>query len=214
MSMFTVKDNGFRQYIKLYPLTAIFVSICSLFFIITLLTGGFSKENLITLGAYERNLINDGEYWRLITYSLLHSSLLHFTLNMFFILILTRPIERVLGSLKYFLFVLFTIVFSSFMVHILSKSSFGVGASGFGYGLFGMYFYLMLKFHKSFIKHDKMLIFTFVVLGFITSLIPGISFMGHAGGFIGGIFFAAFCFRNENQVKNFYANNEETNIQF
>lgn len=49
---------------------------------------------------------------------------------------------------------------------------------------------------------------------FTASLISGISFMGHAGGFIGGIIFAAICLRNENQVKNFYANNEGTNIQF
>lgn len=212
MSLFTVKEN-FRGFIKFYPLTTIFVSICSLFFILTLLMGGFTEENFIFLGAYERDLVNNGEYWRLFTHSLLHGSLLHFTLNMFFILIFARPIEWGVGKVKYFLFILFTIILSGSIVHFLSSTDVGLGSSGFGYGLFGMYFYLMLKFHKNFIKYDRILIFTIIVLGFFISLIPGISFWGHTGGFIGGMIFAAICFRKEHQVKKFYAVNEDTSFQ-
>lgn len=210
MSMFTVKEN-FRQFIKFYPITAIFVSICSIFLIVTLLLGGFSDKNFIFLGAYEREFVNKGEYWRLLSNSLLHANLLHFFLNMFFILIFARPIERVLGKVKYFLFILNSILFSSIAVHLFSNSDFGLGASGFGYGLFGMYFYIMLKFHRNFIKYDQFLIFTIVAVGFLISFLPGISFWGHTGGFFGGIFFAAICFRKK-QIKKFYTVHEGANI--
>lgn len=65
--------------------------------------GGYTKTNLVLLGAYDRELINNEQFWRLLTYSLGHMSYQHFLLNIVFIILLSRPLERALGKVKFVL---------------------------------------------------------------------------------------------------------------
>lgn len=198
--MFIIKED-FRTFIKKYPFTVLIVGVCSLLTILISLMGGYTQINVILLGAYDRDLIHNGQFWRLLTCSVGHMSYPHFFLNIVFILLFSWPLERALGKVKFVLCYLFTSIFTTIFIHIFSNIDYVAGSSGFGYGLLGMYFYLFLKFRNQFYKRDRQFIFMFVAIGFtMTLLIPSVSFSGHLGGFIGGIIFAALVFKKEQQV--------------
>lgn len=198
--MFIIKED-FSTFIKKYPLTVLIVGVCCLLSILITMKGGYTKTNVVLLGSYDRNLINNGQFWRLLTYSVGHMSYSHFLLNIVFIILLSRPLERVLGKLKFILCYLFTSILAGIIIHFFSNIDYVAGSSGFGYGLLGIYIYLFLKFRNKFYKSDRNFIFMFVAFGFtITLLIPSVSFSGHLGGFIGGIIFAALVFKKEHQV--------------
>jgi membrane associated rhomboid family serine protease len=58
---------------------------------------------LIQLGAlYGPSVLEDGEWWRLITAQFLHFNLLHVLFNMLGLLLLGPPVERSLGSVRFF----------------------------------------------------------------------------------------------------------------
>lgn len=163
--------------------------------------GGYTKINVVLLGAYDRDLINNGQFWRLLTYSVGHMSYQHFLLNVVFITLFSCPLERALGKVNFVLCYLFTSIFAAIIVHFFSSIDYVSGSSGFGYGLLGMYIYLFLKFKNKFYESDRKFIFMFVAIGFImTLLIPSVSFSGHLGGFIGGIIYASLAFKKEQQV--------------
>jgi rhomboid protease GluP len=86
---------------------------------------------------------------------------------------------------------------SSIIIHFFSDYPIPLaGSSGPGYGLLGMYIFLVLKHRNKFPTYDKRFIITFTVMGFImTFLIPGISISGHIGGFVGGILLSPFVFK-------------------
>ena len=200
--MFLVKED-FKTFIKLYPVTSMLVGICTLLTIAITFMGGYTDKNILLLGGYESDLVNDGQIWRLVTCSVGHCSYPHFFLNMVFIIIFSRPLERILGKGKFLFSYLFLSVFTGGFIHFLSNSNtLSAGSSGIGYGLLGMYVYLSLRYGEKFPKHEKNFIILFTLIGFaMTVLLPNISLSGHVGGFIGGIVLSFFIFKRENFIK-------------
>ena len=198
--MFAIKPD-LKSFMKNSPVTVAIVTICLLITIVITILGGYTKSNLVLLGAYDKSLINNGELWRLLTYSFNHMSYPHFILNIVFLIYLSHPLERVLGRMKFILGFIFTSIFAGIIIHFFSNVDYIAGSSGFGYGLLGMYIFLFLKYKNKFYQGDRKFIFIFVAIGFsVTFLIPDVSLAGHFGGFIGGIIFAALLFREEKQV--------------
>jgi rhomboid protease GluP len=167
------------------------------------LMGGYSGENILRIGGYDNQLVNEGQIWRLLTCSFGHMSYLHCILNVPLILILSRPLERVLGRIKFLLSYLFMSIFATLIIHIFSNYPVPLaGSSGVGYGLLGMYIYLIIKVKNQFSAFDMKFIISFVLMGFImTLLIPDISFAGHMGGFMGGIILSPLIFRQKDNLK-------------
>lgn len=198
--LFTIKED-FKTFTKKYPVTVSIIAICMLITIAITILGGYTKPNLIFLGAYDKELITSGQFWRLLTYSFNHMSYPHFILNIVFLILLSHPLERTLGKIKFIMIFLFTSIFAGVIIHFFSNVDYIAGSSGFGYGLLGIYIFLFLKYKNKFDQSDRKFIFLFIAIGFtMTLLIPGVSFAGHLGGFIGGIIFAALVFRSEEQV--------------
>jgi rhomboid protease GluP len=81
--------------------------------IITTFMGGYNINTIAQLGGYDKQLINRGQIWRLLTYAFGHMSYAHFFLNMPFILIFSRPLERILGRIKFLLSYVYMSVFAS-----------------------------------------------------------------------------------------------------
>lgn len=183
-------------FIKRYPITTLMVGICTVLMIIITFMGGYNSKTILQLGAYDIQLVNEGQVWRLLTCAFGHMSYFHFFLNMPFILLFSRPLERILGSKKFFLSYIFMSVFATLMIHLFSGYPIPLaGSSGVGYGLLGMYIYLFLRHGNQFSSYDKRFVIMFTLLGFImTFLIPGISIAGHIGGFVGGIILSPFVF--------------------
>lgn len=199
-TLFTIKED-FKTFTKKYPVTVSITAICTLITIAITILGGYTKSNLVFLGAYDKDLINSGQFWRLLTYSFNHMSYPHFILNIVFLILLSHPLERALGNIKFIMSFLFTSIFAGVIIHFFSNVDYIAGSSGFGYGLLGMYIFLFLKYKNKFYQSDRKFIFIFIAIGLtMTLLIPDVSLAGHLGGFIGGIIFAALVFRREEQV--------------
>jgi len=146
----------------------------------------FSTNLLLRYGGGLGGLVTlDGEWFRLITPIFLHSGLIHFGFNSFVLLQLGPLAEEACGTPKFWVLYLFAGFSGNVLAQFLSPSPV-VGASGAIVGLIG----LMLAYGirrggivGSNIKR-AMMQYAFYIL--IFSLLPGISFLSHAGGFVGG----------------------------
>ncbi|GMB09524.1 rhomboid family intramembrane serine protease [Thermolongibacillus altinsuensis] len=200
--MFRVTED-FPTFIRRYPITTLILGICTVLMIITTFMGGYNINTVAQLGGYDKQLINRGQVWRLLTYAFGHMSYAHFFLNMPFILIFSRPLERILGRIKFLLSYVYMSVFASIIIHFFSDYPIPLaGSSGPGYGLLGMYIFLVLRHRNKIPTYDRRFIITFTLMGFImTFLIPGISISGHIGGFVGGILLSPFVFKKQKDLE-------------
>lgn len=88
-------------------------------------------RKLIQFGAYSYPLIiQNNEYWRLITSAFLHIGFSHFVFNIGLILILGLLIERIYGSWQYLIIYLTSAVAGNLLSLFWIKDSVGAGASG------------------------------------------------------------------------------------
>ena len=96
-------------------------------------------EPLIQFGAYSYHLIiEEGEYWRLLTSTFLHAHALHLFLNMGILFLLGSLLEGLYGRSRFLLFYLIAAIASSVASLPFVQDAFGVGASGAVFGLIGV----------------------------------------------------------------------------
>lgn len=177
------------NYIKRHPINSTFIFINTVFFIITLLTGGFSVLNLIKLGAvFPPYMIEGGEYYRLITGMFLHGSELHFLMNMYALFYLGGHMELIIGPRKYvLLYVASGLIASIAVVFLGSYNTVTVGASGSIFGVMGGLFILTLVrkswFNELAIRSIRNLMIINLI---VTFLVADISVLGHIGGLAAG----------------------------
>ncbi|MFF2875811.1 rhomboid family intramembrane serine protease [Gottfriedia sp. NPDC057991] len=185
--MFLVTED-FKTFIRKYPITTIMVGLCTILAIITTFLGGYTIENIINLGGYEHELVQQGEIWRLFTYAFMHGSYAHFFMNMTFMIILGRPLERALGSVKFLLFYLLSVILTGLIINFnYSPNTVETGASGVGYAFLGMYLFITLFRKKMLFSDDRKFVITFLGIGLLSSLIiPSTSLTGHLAGMIIG----------------------------
>ena len=94
---------------------------------------------LIQFGAYSYHLIvEDGEYWRLLTSTFLHAHALHLLLNMGILFLLGSLLEGVYGRTRFLFFYLISAIVSSVASLPFVQNALGVGASGAVFGLIGV----------------------------------------------------------------------------
>ncbi|HEV7608554.1 MAG TPA: rhomboid family intramembrane serine protease, partial [Steroidobacteraceae bacterium] len=87
------------------PMTYGLFALCVLMFIVTWLNGAtwFDSDGIVQLnwGANYRPFTVNGQWWRLLTYSLLHIGILHLALNMWALVSFGAVAERLYGSARY-----------------------------------------------------------------------------------------------------------------
>ena len=127
--------------------------------------------------------VAEGEWWRLVTATFLHGSLIHLGMNMLVLWLIGPPVEEYFGRARYLLLYLVSGLAGSAGALILSGGSPTVGASGAIFGLMGAA--LVLEWRRIWVFGGQALGLVVVNLA-LTFLIPGISIGGHIGGLIGG----------------------------
>jgi membrane associated rhomboid family serine protease len=146
-------------------------------------TSGGSRlfENLGLFGP----LVQDGEYWRLVTSGFLHSGLLHVGFNMYLLWVLGQMLEGSLGSKRFFGLYFASLLAGSFGALLLEPRALTVGASGAVFGLMGAAFFQM---RARGIDPFASGIGPLILFNLAFSFIPGfnISIGGHLGGLVGG----------------------------
>jgi membrane associated rhomboid family serine protease len=132
---------------------------------------------------------HDGQYGRLITAAFLHYGLLHIAFNMMALLMIGPFLERLLGWWRFASIYLLAALGSSVAVYAFdSRYVAAAGASGAIYGLFAAALILVRELQLN----PQWLIGTIVLNFVFTFSVPGVSKLGHIGGFlIGGAATAA-----------------------
>ncbi|MFB4166473.1 rhomboid family intramembrane serine protease [Virgibacillus sp. JSM 102003] len=169
-------------------LTYFLLGINILVFLLLELNGGSkSTETLIEFGAkYNPAIIENGEWWRIITSMFLHIGFLHLIMNMFAVYYLGAAVERIYGSTRSIL-VYFLAGIGGGLASFAFTTNISAGASGALFGLFGalLFFGLIHKkiFFQTMGKSLLIIIGINLVFGF---MVPQVDNGAHLGGLISG----------------------------
>ena len=146
------------------------------------LTGNTNSRLFDELELVPLRVAVDGEYWRLIGSAFLHIGLLHLAGNMLALAIVGPALERVFGWWRFLGIYLVAALGGSVAVYLFG-SPFGAvaGASGAIYGLFAATLIVVRR-----LGLDARFMVLAVALNFGVSFAPGISLLGHLGGFVTG----------------------------
>ncbi len=135
--------QGFLKYPKRLPvMTLILIALNVAIFHpleLRLIASPQDLEALIQFGAYSYHLIvEDGEYWRLLTSTFLHAHALHLLLNMGILFLLGSLLEGLYGRGRFLFLYLISAIVSSVASLFFVRNALGVGASGAVFGLIGV----------------------------------------------------------------------------
>lgn len=142
----------------------------------------------ILLGAYYKTFVVAGfEVWRFLTVGFVHISIFHLLINTMALMNLGTITEKIYGKLRFTTILVVSIIIGSLFVFVGEGNSLTVGMSGGLYGLMGALF--VNTFETGLIKQPNVRsqFIRILTVNIIISLMPGISLMGHLGGFVGGI---------------------------
>jgi rhomboid protease GluP len=148
----------------------------------------------VAIGIKYNQLIDAGQYWRLIAPVLLHGDILHIGFNMYALHILGRELERFYGHARFLLLYLAGGFTGGVLSYLLTAAP-SLGASTAVFGLLVAYGILGYR-NKSIFGPQAQRIVRNVVqvaaINFLFGLSPGIDNWGHLGGAIGGFLIAWF----------------------
>lgn len=128
--------------------------------------------------------VADGAVWQVLTSGFVHVSILHIAFNMLALYSIGPQLEVALGRARFLaLYFLSLLAGSAAVMWFAPEFQPTIGASGAIYGLFGALLVIARK-----VGGDlRSLLGLLVVNLFITFAVPGISWQGHLGGFVGGV---------------------------
>jgi len=130
-----------------------------LVFLACLLTG----DRLYAAGRCGTNLVlNEGQYWRLLTSVFLHSGFTHLGSNLLVQVLMGNAVERNLGHIKYLILYLAAgiggNIVSVLYDHAMGVNIYSVGASGAVFGVMGVLMLLIVKGRRKIQRGSSMLV--------------------------------------------------------
>lgn len=172
---------------KKIVVTKVLIVLNILLYLISLfLTNNFTAS-IIILGANNRELVLNGEFYRLIFSTFLHGSIIHLLVNMYSLWIIGKEVETYFGKIKFIVIYLLSAFMGGLFSIIFIKNGISIGASGAIFGLLGSLLYFgyhyRLYLSNALTKQIIPIIVINLVLGFSLS---GIDNAAHIGGLIGG----------------------------
>ncbi len=131
-----------------------------------------------------------GEWWRLLSVTLLHAGLLHLGFNMYALYLVGPVVERQYGWKWFLVLYLLCALGGSIASYMLGSGRLAVGASGAIFGLFGVLIAANRTHRPVLDRQARMVVAQLgsivlinLVLGF---MIPGIDNLAHLGGLVTG----------------------------
>lgn len=174
--------------------TYVIMAICIGMFVVSLLLTQFTGSKLISAvmsGAlYKTFVYANLDLWRLLMAGFVHVDYMHLLVNMYSLYHLGPTIERLYGRKNYIKSLLGSIVIGSAFALVGSVNTITVGISGGLFGLLGMLF--IYAFETNSIRDRRVMgsfVQIFIINIVIMALVPNISWLGHAGGFVAGVLF-------------------------
>jgi rhomboid protease GluP len=153
--------------------------------------GGRYLALLLDLGAAVSSLVMQGQWWRLVTTTLLHGGLLHLLMNMYTLNACGRFVEQTFGGWRLFLIYALGGWAGSCVAMGYTTGVPCIGASGAICGVLGAEGAWVLLYGRylprSLAQRGKSQLVTTVLLMVFISLLPGVSGWAHLGGALGGL---------------------------
>jgi rhomboid protease GluP len=169
-------------------LTNILIAINVVAYVWLTSTGGLSSDRaLVDHGAlYGVAVLQNGEWWRIVTGAFLHGSIAHIALNMFALYQVGNIVEEIYGKVRFALIYAVALVGSGLAVVFISPNQPTVGASGAIFGLFGALVAVGLRMGPQGRGLIGQVLPVIIINLVFTFAIPNISASGHIGGLITG----------------------------
>jgi len=172
-----------------YPATITLIAINVVVFLAEMATGSGGLSSTTSDLIRDYGLIGaavaDGEQYRLLTAGFLHAGFMHIAFNMIALYFLGRVLEPSIGTARFLLVYLASLLAGSLGAILLSSNvAVTVGASGAVFGLFAATFIIAYGRGLGHVANEIGLIIGINLL--LTFTISGISVGGHIGGLIGG----------------------------
>jgi rhomboid protease GluP len=153
-----------------------------------------SRESITAAGALVRDRVMQGEWWRVLSATVLHGNFEHLIGNAISLYILGMASEHAYGTRAMLLVYVASGVAGS-LLSIAMNPGPSVGASGAIFGLMGAVMVLFWKYRSQLLVRDKrigVVIAVWAIFTIITGLVvPMIDNAGHVGGLLGGMLTAA-----------------------
>jgi len=198
--MFT-RTESFREFIRFYPIVSIIVTIHIVLYLCTVLPifpNSWFYENLSGVNLY----IMEGQFWRLITPTFMHSGFSHMLFNSFSLVLFGPALERMLGSFKFLWVYLISGLVANVATLILEPLTYThVGSSGAIFGLFGYYIAIIIFRKNMLSRQNSQIIMTLCVISLVmTFLQPNINITAHLFGLISGFVLGAIPYYNKKDL--------------
>jgi len=152
-------------------------------FMITVLQAASVSHNadarLFQRWALQPSAVADGAWWQLLTSGFLHIGPIHLAFNMIALWVIGRDLEQVLGSARFLVVYLVSLLGGSLVVYLFENpASHTAGASGAVFGLMGGLAVVLMK-----LRLSPRPALTIILLNVVISVaVPNISILGHLGG--------------------------------
>ncbi|MDR4945005.1 rhomboid family intramembrane serine protease [Neobacillus cucumis] len=220
MSIFT-RTESFREFIRYYPMVSLIVSIHIILYLLTILP--IFPNNWFFVNFSGVNLyIMEGEVWRLITPTFMHSGFSHMLFNSFSLILFGPALERMLGSGKFLFVYLFSGIIANLATLLLEPLTYThVGSSGAIFGLFGYYIAIIIFRKKMMSQQNVQIILILSAVSIImTFLQPKINIIAHLFGLLGGLLLGAIPYFNKKDLSDSiqttasWASSQRKNISF
>jgi len=173
------------------PATLTLIVAFAAIFVWQLSSGGLlSEEGVIASGALVRDRVMQGEWWRVLSATVLHGSPGHLFGNAISLYILGMASEHAYGTRPMLLIYLASAVAGS-VLSVAASPGPSVGASGAIFGLMGAVIVLFWKHHHELLVRDKRIGIVIAVWALLTVgsglMTPMIDNAAHIGGLLGGM---------------------------
>jgi membrane associated rhomboid family serine protease len=170
--------------------TKILIGINLAVYLAVLLAGDRFVDELVLIGyAFSPALgevvgVADGEWYRLLTSTVLHQQVWHILFNVLGLWVIGGIVEPELGRIRYAALCLLSGLSGSVLAYLVaSPAQPSLGASGVVYGLIGAWVVLARR-----RRHDMRPVVLFVALSLLMTFTrPGISWEAHVGGLVAGV---------------------------
>lgn len=174
--------------------TKIILGVLAGYFALELATGVLDDPfGLIDLGANAPELIDQGQYFRLIAANFLHAGWIHLILNGIGLFFLGLAIEKLMGSWRLVLIYLLGALGGSLGSYLAGPGAMSVGSSTAIFGLFGAFLAVHVRFWHQLMPPFRQSINWWVfIIGINAALpvvVPAIDYVAHLAGF--GVGFVA-----------------------
>jgi rhomboid protease GluP len=177
-------------------LTKILVAINVIVYLFERFLWGLDPNQLFAHGGLYGPVLQNGEWWRIVTSAFLHGSDMHILFNMIALLQVGSFVEAIYGSPRMAIIYAFAMFGGGVAVTHFTPDVVTIGASGAIFGLFGALAVAGLRLGqpgRAILQQTTGII----VINLVISFLPGsnISYQDHIGGLIFGTLFGLLLFR-------------------